>query len=99
MFFSETSETGIYEVNYEGEEEQSTDFFAVNLFSPAESDIQPAQSIRVGKSEIPRTPETAIGKRELWPWLASIGLLLLIVEWGVYHRTFPRLINWRESVN
>lgn len=93
VFFSATGETGIYEVNYAGQEEQSTDFFAVNLFSPAESDIQPAQSIRVGTSEIPQTPETAIGKRDLWPWLASIGLLLLIVEWGVYHRSFSRLTN------
>jgi Ca-activated chloride channel family protein len=93
VFFSETSEPGIYEVNYVGQEERSTDFFAVNLFSPAESDIQPAQSIRVGKSEIPRTPETDVGKRDLWPWLASIGLLFLIVEWGVYHRSFSRLTN------
>jgi Ca-activated chloride channel family protein len=98
VFFSATSEIGIYEVNYEGEEERPTDFFAVNLFSPAESNIQPAKSIRVGKSEIPQTPETAIGKRDLWPWFASIGLLLLIVEWGVYHRTLPRLISWRQSV-
>ncbi|HZD55695.1 MAG TPA: VWA domain-containing protein, partial [Anaerolineales bacterium] len=99
VFFSETGEPGIYEVNYTGGGEQTTDFFAVNLFAPSESDIEPAQSIRVGQSEIPQTAETALGKRDLWPWLAAIGLLFLIAEWGIYHRSFSRLTNWRELLN
>lgn len=99
IFFSETSEPGIYEVNYMGAGEQSADFFAVNLFAPEESDIEPAQSIRVGKNEIPRTAETALGKHDLWPWLAAGGLLFLIAEWGIYHRSFSRLTGWRGLLN
>ncbi|NMB90708.1 MAG: hypothetical protein GYA17_20305, partial [Chloroflexi bacterium] len=45
-------------------------------------------------------PETAVGRRELWPWLAALALLVLLLEWGLYHRRPllpPGLLPWRPA--
>jgi hypothetical protein len=59
--------------------------FAVNLFDPAESDLSRRESIAVGPAEIVPQPDQEVGQRELWPWLAAAALLLLLIEWAVYH--------------
>ncbi len=71
--------------------------FAVNLFNPAESDIKPAASIRVGRSDVAATAREEPGQLEIWPWLAALALALLLLEWWVYHRgtTLPAAPGWR----
>jgi hypothetical protein len=65
---------------------QAESLFAASLFSAAESSIQPAEDLRLGRSPLsPARPE-ALGQRELWPWLALLGLGVLILEWFVYHQ-------------
>jgi hypothetical protein len=64
--------------------------FAVNLFSPAESSLAPAQSLRLGQVTIESAAEENVGQRELWPQLAALALVVLVVEWWIYHRG-PRL--------
>jgi hypothetical protein len=69
-----------------GQELPRADFFAVNLFNEAESNIRPAGTIQVGRSAIRPAPPAEIGQREFWPWVAALGLLVLMLEWLVYHR-------------
>ena len=107
--FTNTGELGVYEVRYSNggsappESGQQTGYFAVNLFQPAESDLHPASSIQVGRAVISPSEEKATGQRELWPWLALLALLLLLVEWSVYQQRgqlsgiWKRLIFWRPD--
>jgi hypothetical protein len=72
-------------------------FFAVNLFNAAESNIRPAQVIRVGKSDVTASAREERGQLEIWPWLAAAAFALLLVEWWIYHRgpTLPAAPGWR----
>lgn len=71
--------------------------FAVNLFNPAESNIRPAQVIRVGQSDVTASAREEQGKLEIWPWLAAAAFVLLLIEWWIYHRgpTLPAASGWR----
>ena len=86
VFFQETGELGVYAVNYLTGDQQTAEFFAVNLFAPEESNIQPAPDIRIGLSAVQPQQENALGNREFWNWLALIALGVLLIEWWVYHR-------------
>ena len=90
--FADTSQLGLYRVTWGTEGEAS---FAVNLFSPQESDILPAQGLPVlesfqeGESERPLQ-----ARREWWRPLAFIALTFLVIEWLVYQRaTLARLFG------
>lgn len=90
--FADTLETGLYTVTLRKagapfREEQ----FAVNLFDPAESQIAPRTSITLGTVEISRQARPERGRREFWPWVAGVGLALLVLEWGVYQRSLRRM--------
>jgi len=71
--------------------------FAVNLFNPGESNIRPAQVIRIGKSDVAASAREERGQLEIWPWLAAAAFALLLVEWWIYHRglTLPAAPGWR----
>lgn len=81
--FSATDQLGVYRVvsnqNFLGA-------FAVNLFSPAEAAIRPADNIRVGSAQVGQALPAAVGELELWPWLAGLALAVLAGEWWLYHR-------------
>lgn len=94
IVFSDTQDIGYYAVNFLSEKKTSVEYFAVNLFSLEESNIAPRDSIKVGKSQITPTVSEKIGQRELWKWLAALALIILMIEWQVFHRreiTFKRL--------
>ena len=65
----------------------ATQLVAVNVGSPAESDIQPAESVTVAgqSAEGPPPVEAGVGG-DIWVWLLMLGLLVVIVEWFTYHR-------------
>lgn len=86
VFFQDTGELGVYAVNYLPGDQVPAEFFAVNLFAPEESNIQPAADIRIGLLAVQPQQENELGNRELWNWLAALALLILFVEWWVYHR-------------
>ncbi len=103
--FSDTGETGFYQVDFfnsngsptpAGPADGTAQTFAVDLFSPLESDIHPQQTIQVGRSQISAAAQAATGQRELWPWLAGLALFLLAVEWWVYQRRQRLPFGWRE---
>jgi hypothetical protein len=88
LSFAATTELGIYEVDLlAGTTVQNTSYFAVNLFSPVESTIAPADAITVGQTEVSGVAgRDDFGQRELWPWLAAFALAVLVIEWWVFHR-------------
>lgn len=92
--FADTELLGLYTVRLrDASGDQPAGQFAVNLFAPAESAIEPATVLRIGQSELIQESEEAIGQRELWPWLLLLAFLVLIVEWWVHFRgaRLPRL--------
>jgi hypothetical protein len=76
-----TTELGVYEAGWEGQ----TRRFAVNLFDPNESQIEPKPSVKIGETEVQAGP-TRKQPRELWRWAVAAGLLFLLVEWWIYNR-------------
>jgi hypothetical protein len=85
VVFNDTQELGAYGVTLINGEQQAIDYFAVNLFDPVESTIRPVNTIRVGQSQIASAQADKTGWQEWWPWLAALALLILLIEWRVYH--------------
>jgi Ca-activated chloride channel homolog len=83
VIFAHTNRLGLYTVR---SNQAVLGQFAVNLFDPAESNITPAATIRIGRTDVAAAPREAQGEYELWPWLAVLALALLLAEWWVYHR-------------
>jgi hypothetical protein len=97
IIFGETAQPGLYNVILRDTNgDQPAGSFAVNLFSTTESSIGPAPTIVLGQTEVETADEDDVGQRELWPWLAALAFIVLLVEWWVYHRgtRLPRP-SWR----
>jgi len=84
--FSETNELGYYAVNFVSKESTKAEYFAVNLFDKSESDLHPRETLQIGSTLVTPTVSQQIGLQELWKWLAGIALLILMIEWQVFHR-------------
>ena len=90
--FTQTHELGYYAVNFISGDANTVEYFAVNLFDENESNIQPRATIQVGREEVTPTASQQIGQLELWPWLAALALIILMIEWQVFYRKpFPSL--------
>ncbi|MCZ2121844.1 MAG: BatA and WFA domain-containing protein [Anaerolineales bacterium] len=98
--FTKTDELGYYAVNFISKDSTSAEYFAVNLFNAAESNITPKDAIQIGQAKITHAVSEKIGQYELWKWLALLAILILMIEWQVYHRRqiFPKRIV-KASVN
>jgi len=59
--------------------------FAVNLLDEAESNIMPTSPKQSSKETATATTSVTTQK-ELWNWLVFIALVVLTLEWWVYHR-------------
>lgn len=86
LTFTDTNEPGYYAVNFIAGDSSTVEYFAVNLFDPAESDLRPRETIQAGQAEVTANVPDQIGQRELWRWLAGIAFVILLIEWQVYHR-------------
>ncbi len=86
LAFTDTDETGYYAVNFLSKDATRAEYFAVNLFDPSESNIRPAETLQIGQTTLTPAAAEQTGLREFWPWLAGLALLVLLVEWLVYHR-------------
>ncbi len=92
VVFADTTQPGIYTVALQRAGETfKTEQFAVNLFDAAESRIEPESSVTIGTTTIRRDAREESGRREFWPWVAGIGLVVLLVEWWVYQRSLRRV--------
>jgi hypothetical protein len=87
LIFNETDQLGLYAVNLQDDGgTRPAGSFAVNLFSPAESQIQPAATVRIGQTTVETTSDGDVGQREFWPWLVGLAFIILLAEWWVHHR-------------
>ena len=86
IVFTDTTQIGVYTVFVDGE---PLGRFAANLLNPQESDLSPPQltddpntGIDTGRvrSDLPEV------SREIWAYAAVFALLLLVVEWWIYHQ-------------
>jgi hypothetical protein len=60
--------------------------FAVTLLSEAETDTTPRDSIRTRDGDVGGKAESFRSEREVWRWIALVTLMILAVEWWIYHR-------------
>lgn len=96
---SDTRQTGIYRIEYldaSGSVVETT-LLPVSLVNEAESSIAPSQTIRTRNAEefLAQAGTEGIGEirgvqevmrnREFYPWIIGIILLLISVEWYLYH--------------
>ncbi len=88
LIYGDTDQLGVYTVDvFNGSDTLQTAQFAVNLFDANESDISTRSQITLGSTVITEaTDEEALGQREFWRWLALLALLVLMLEWFIYHR-------------
>jgi hypothetical protein len=93
VFFTETDALGLYQVALrDSSGTRAAGSFAVNLFSTAESAIRPLENVQIGQVTVATVDEEGdVGQRELWPWLAGIAFVILMVEWWVHHRGTPTI--------
>ena len=85
--FSDTDAPGVYEVVGETEGERwLLGRFAVNGFSPLESDIAPRERLELAGTESQAIAADRPARQEWWRPLAWIGLALLVAEWLVQYR-------------
>ena len=86
LTFTDTNELGYYAVNFLAGDSSTVEYFAINLFDPTESNLSPRETVQVGQSAVTANVSDQIGLRELWRWLALVALIILVIEWQVYHR-------------
>lgn len=87
--FADTGQLGLYRLEIlQAGEVTSAQSFAVNLFGAGESDIRPVPEadLQLGGGLEAAVADEQLGTREFWMWLALAALLLLAIEWYVYHR-------------
>jgi hypothetical protein len=93
--YTGTTLPGIYTVELlAGERVIAEQQVAANLFAPDESDIAPDEAITIGETAVGHAAGSETeGQRELWPWAAAAALVVLLIEWWVYHRgsALPRI--------
>ena len=89
LAYTDTGQLGLYrlEVLQAGQVTQAQ-HFAVNLFATGESDItpRPQADMQLGGGQATIAADEQLGLREFWTLLALAALLLLAIEWYVYHR-------------
>ena len=89
LAYTGASQLGLYrlEIIIAGEVTQAQQF-AVNLFATGESDIspRPPADLQLGGGLATAEADEQLGLQEFWTLLAAAALLLLAIEWWVYHR-------------
>ena len=79
--FKGTDEVGVYAATWPGGSRK----FTVNLLDAEESNTQPRDEIKLGEQEIVAGGEQR-RTYETWKWVALGALVLLFLEWAMYHQ-------------
>ena len=83
LVFTHTGTAGLYEVTFVARRGTSqTTYLAVN---PVGGDISPAPSIEVAGTQGKALPGSYL-YQEIWPLIVVLALVVLLIEWGFYHR-------------
>jgi Ca-activated chloride channel homolog len=85
--FAETAAPGLYRVRQtaQGRPVGADEWFAINLLDRAESDIAPRPTIDLQGQPVARA-QSVSGRREVGPLLLALAMLLLLLEWRLYHQ-------------
>ncbi len=62
--------------------------WAVDLRSAEESDVTPNSSLKLGARVVHATAGAPRVERHLWPYFALLALVILLLEWRLYHRRY-----------
>jgi hypothetical protein len=62
------------------------DLFAVNLFDPVESRVEPADRLTIGADAVAAGAGRIEVSKPAWPFVLLAVLVLLLLEWVVYNR-------------
>lgn len=88
--FANTDQLGEYVIQFRGDDSDQASpeaRFTVNLFSPQESSLEPADNLPNLSAQVEQAGGGALrAMREWWRPLAFLALGLLFGEWLVYHR-------------
>jgi Ca-activated chloride channel family protein len=82
--FADTGRVGPYRLQAADREWR----FAVDLRSAAESDLSPADELKLGAKTVQAGTGPPKVEQHLWPLLALLGLAILLGEWHLYHRRY-----------
>ncbi len=83
--FDDTDMLGIWRVA-EPEVISGSPHFAVNLLDKVESAVAPSQELTLEGKTVDTKSIDETGNREIWKELALIALVVLLLEWYVYHK-------------
>lgn len=85
--FADTDQVGVYTVDQVVAGSTDRSWFAVNLFSETTSQLAPVAHLTLPPAQATSgAPASHRGFLQLWPWIAALGLLLVVVEWMAFHR-------------
>lgn len=83
--FSQTDESGIYEVREKGADELDQ-LFAVNLLDRLESDLGVRDELNLGYEEVEGKVSSEPARKDFWSWLVLLALVIISIEWFIYNR-------------
>jgi Ca-activated chloride channel homolog len=81
-YYGSTDRTGIYRVQGKGFQRE----FAVNLLSRDESATKPQDKIQFGRRPVQAGVGATQSAHEIWRWLLLAALVVLGLEWWVFHK-------------
>jgi VWA domain-containing protein/aerotolerance regulator-like protein len=85
--FADTDLVGVYTVEQTVAQKTDRSWFAVNLFSDAASQLSPVGHLTLPPSKVAAAVQTEHrGFLQVWPWIALLGMVLLLAEWLAFHR-------------
>jgi len=82
LMIEDTESAGIYKV----EGKKLNYRFAVNMLNREESNTKPVNQISLAGMQVSGSRSATQTNKELWRWLVILGLVLITLEWIVYHR-------------
>ena len=83
IHYARTRRVGVYETD---SDVPGQDVFAVNLFDPVESRVEPSTKLTISAAEVEARAGEVEVNEPAWPHFLLAILLLLILEWIVYNR-------------
>ncbi|HSS93897.1 MAG TPA: VWA domain-containing protein [Candidatus Dormibacteraeota bacterium] len=85
--FADTDLTGLYTVEQAVSGKVDRSWFTVNLFSDQISQLKPASRLTLPPIGNTTTVHSAHhGLLEIWPWIALVALVIVVLEWLAFHR-------------
>lgn len=81
--YNATKRVGFYETL---KNDQSFHYYGVSLVSSEESNIAPAETVKVGREEIIARSSVKRANIEIWHYFVWFALIILILEWLLYWR-------------